>query len=292
MTSIDWSLLGPPVDIAGSFQAGFQNGRQLKMQRQADNALATLAQNPDDTHAINALAIYDAPRAAALEHSSALRRETAKRSTLQQGLTGAYDPATGHVDPVRARQAYLGAGDIEGAMQFDQSRATAEQARVKQAHQQIPAISRLLEGVSDQPTYERALHEAQGLGIDLTGVPPAFDPHYVDGLKRQVSALSAGDKPSAMQQNYEYLKTIDPKAANGYITRQGEGPPMIASNGDGTFTVVPRNQTGAQSAPRARAAPQPGAVEDGHRFKGGNPGDPANWEAIGGPGSQAPATFP
>lgn len=34
------------------------------------------------------------------------------------------------------------------------------------------------------------------------------------------------------------------------------------------------------SSPQGQAAPQPGAVEDGYRFKGGNPADPNNWERV------------
>jgi hypothetical protein len=32
--------------------------------------------------------------------------------------------------------------------------------------------------------------------------------------------------------------------------------------------------------PAQQTGPQPGAVEDGHRFKGGDPSDPNNWETI------------
>jgi len=34
--------------------------------------------------------------------------------------------------------------------------------------------------------------------------------------------------------------------------------------------------------PKSFAQPAPGAVEDGYRFKGGNPADPNAWEKVGG----------
>jgi hypothetical protein len=33
------------------------------------------------------------------------------------------------------------------------------------------------------------------------------------------------------------------------------------------------------------SGPQPGHIEDGYRFKGGNPSDPNAWEHVGGSGS-------
>lgn len=47
--------------------------------------------------------------------------------------------------------------------------------------------------------------------------------------------------------------------------------------GRGAEMAAPRGGRGQQNSPSA-AAPQVGAVVDGYRFKGGNPGDPSNWE--------------
>lgn len=57
----------------------------------------------------------------------------------------------------------------------------------------------------------------------------------------------------------------------------------------GQMTGVPITIGGAPSAP---AGPQPGAVVDGYRFKGGDPNKQESWEAVGGAPSQGGATFP
>lgn len=52
---------------------------------------------------------------------------------------------------------------------------------------------------------------------------------------------------------------------------------------DGILTEVPEKQRGTLSSPQvqpASGAPKIGTVEDGHRFKGGNPADPKNWEKV------------
>lgn len=43
---------------------------------------------------------------------------------------------------------------------------------------------------------------------------------------------------------------------------------------------------GPQMAQTPQGAPQPGTIEDGHRFKGGDPANPASWEEVGPQGAQ------
>jgi hypothetical protein len=61
----------------------------------------------------------------------------------------------------------------------------------------------------------------------------------------------------------------------------------IVTNGYGS-TVVPR----AGLSQGATAGPQPGHVEDGHQFIGGDPGDPNNWRPVGGGGGNVTGGFP
>lgn len=47
---------------------------------------------------------------------------------------------------------------------------------------------------------------------------------------------------------------------------------------------------GGGQAPQS-TGPQPGVVEDGYRFKGGNPADPSSWEQVGGQTPRASGGF-
>jgi hypothetical protein len=39
-------------------------------------------------------------------------------------------------------------------------------------------------------------------------------------------------------------------------------------------------ESAASPSPAANSGPKPGAVEDGYRFKGGDPGKQENWEPV------------
>ena len=98
-------------------------------------------------------------------------------------------------------------------------------------------------------------HYAQE-GIDLS-------PYQFQDRERGLVALGQiGDylnnapknDQTTLQRNYEFLKGQSPDLADRYLHNQAEGPPMIASNGDGTFTVIPRGY-GTAPAPQGGGAP-------------------------------------
>lgn len=59
MTNIQWGLLGGPVNVGGMFQQGFQQGTAMRRERETQNALSALVQQPDSPEAINALARWN-----------------------------------------------------------------------------------------------------------------------------------------------------------------------------------------------------------------------------------------
>lgn len=186
---IQWGLLGPPVDIAGAVQAGFQTGRAMKMQRVRERAMAELAANPQDVRAQSALAAIDPEGAFRFEAMAAARDERLRGEKVRSALAGAYDVNTGTIDPVAARSAFASGGDISGAMAFDQQQGAARAAQLKQARDNLTIMARLIDDAVDEPSYQRSVASARALGMDVSNVPPSFDPAYVESLKRQAEAL-------------------------------------------------------------------------------------------------------
>lgn len=74
-----------------------------------------------------------------------------------------------------------------------QQRATLQkqqQDAQKQHQEQIGLIGRLLSNVRDEGSYQQALAAARQGGIDLTDVPPNFDPNWVSNTKMLVDAFT------------------------------------------------------------------------------------------------------
>lgn len=73
---------------------------------------------------------------------------------------------------------------------------------------------------------------------------------------------------------YQKLKQTNPELYGSILQGQGldpNGPPP---------PVAPVAPLAHEAAPTMQGGPKPGVIEDGHRFKGGNPADPNNWEKL------------
>ncbi len=184
-------LLNAP-DIGQSVLQGQQQGRELRMQGQRDNALRALSTNPQDMGAINALMAVDPRTALAFEERGA--RQAAQEAATQRAraFQGAYDPNTGQLDPAKVRQAYVATGDVEGALKFDAQQAEAQKGKLETALKQIEVASQLLGSATDQASYTAALQRAQQFGIDVSKEPQQFDPAYVQ--QQLAMGLNAKEK--------------------------------------------------------------------------------------------------
>lgn len=289
---INWGLLGQPVDVAGAVWNGFQEGRQLKKQMQVDSAFSALAKNPNDPAAMTRLAATGpegAQYAFGMQERAASAAERQKREGVRIGLSAAYDPVTGRVDPVKARQAYLGGGDVEGAMQFDQGLAKQQAAVTEQQRDMLTFGARVLAGVQSLPEAEReqgyqtALEAYKRAGFDTANVPPSYDERFVNGVVRAGQALAA---PSNGDQF-----TLNP----GDVRYGPDGRELVRSPYDPVVTAggqVFARRPGS-TGPAPAGVPKPGDVRMGYRFKGGDTKDPSNWEKVeGGQTPPASGNFP
>lgn len=108
-----------------------------------------------------------------------LARQNALRASLQgvditspEGLTA-------------ARNAYVNAGDIKGYHELATGQAALEKAQREAAASKLKLVSdkvdlgiKFLSGATDQPTYDAARKAMSDNGIDVSQMPPQFDPAY------------------------------------------------------------------------------------------------------------------
>jgi hypothetical protein len=255
--NIDWGIMRP-VDIGARFQEGYD--------RQQQNALR--------------------------QREVAFRDEERERSTeLRNALTGAINPQTGAIDYGVARRAYIGAGDLQGAIGVDTASAAAASRQRELAQQNIVRGARIVRQMNptDDASWQRTLAAARQAGVDLTDVPTTFDPNYMQML---LAAAAAASEPSEGFTLDEGAVRYD---QNGNVVARGNQPrpryfPVPAG---GRLELDPSYSGPVAEAAPASSAPAVGAVEEGYRFRGGDPANPASWEPVqGGPPRQGAATFP
>jgi hypothetical protein len=171
-------------------------------------------------------------------------------------------------------------------LQLQQQRA--EQASQQAATQQqqrradMPILSRLLDHATDETTYQQARQAAASYGIDVSGIPANYDANWVGQQKMLLKAVQT-------PQGQEALSTAGRQAMDlGYrpgtpeftqITRQlVEASLAQAYTGSQGETRLYTPQIGGPG--QVQGGPQVGTIEEGYRFKGGNPADPSAWEPV------------
>lgn len=171
----------------------------------------------------------------------------------------------------------------ELAMQFQQRRQEQRKQQLSDVREKLTIMGRLMDGATPQD-YAQRLQAAQSMGLDTSQVPPQFDPQWMAQTQMQVRAL--------LGQVDQELMAVAPgtavinKRTGKEVFKNPDRPRYypIAPGG----MLVPEPGTGGKPV---GAGPQPGQVEDGYRFKGGNPADPNSWEPVGGQTPQASGPF-
>lgn len=231
---------------------------------------------------IQALAAFGLGQQAA-EKRRAQERDEAKL----QGLSEAYDTTTGQMDPARARQAYVQGGDLEGAMRFDQGQSKAAADQLELHKDRIIFGAGLLQGVRDETSYQAVRSQMQAAGMPVDDIPTSYDPQYVQnviGAAKQLQAKEA--QPTSLERNYEFYQRVAPDLAPTYLKSEAMPRPIVDPTTGGL--VMPNFGSPAPAA----NAPQPGTIEDGYEFLGGDPSKPESWRKAGGPTPQASGAFP
>jgi hypothetical protein len=106
-------------------------------------------------------------------------------------------------------------------------------------------------------------------GIDLSPYQFQDREKSMVALGQLGSYLDGAPKGTALQQNYEFLKQQNPQLGEQYLRNQAEGSPLIASNGDGTFTIIPRGY-GTAPAPQQGGMPRVNSPDEAAKLPPGS----------------------
>jgi hypothetical protein len=179
---------------------------------------------------------------------------------------------------------------MEGLARFNpqmaiqlQERKRQEAMRGLEAHREkIVMGAKIVRQIQpkDQAGWQQVLATASQLGIDLADVPTTWDERtaqYAQGL------VSIADAMEPQKPQSDRFIPLQPGGSLARIGPDGQ-PQIVFQQNDGSHPIGAQVQQGG---------PQPGMVEDGYRFKGGDPADPNSWEPVnGGQTPQASGGFP
>jgi hypothetical protein len=255
MDGINWGILQNSINQPNPgerFQMGLEQGKVQRRQRELDAALRGLATNPDDENAIGALIQANPQMGMQYRQQQQTQRQTQQEQQRRQAMETA-----GILRPIYENLK---------TMPYEQRRAALQQLAPRLSQFGIPAEMI----ASYDPTDGN-------LDSDILVANSLNQPRE--------------QSPGALQKDYEFMASRNQQLADQYLqNRANPVVPVDVAQPDGS--VVRQWVRAPQGSAGGGSSPAPGTVEDGFRFKGGNPADPNSWEPVaGGAGQQGPQTF-
>jgi hypothetical protein len=262
--ALDWSILNSsgPVDIAGNFARGYQIGSAIIDKFHERNALAALAQQPNDPRALSTLYQVNPQLGAHFEERGKELITTQRHQAIAQLYAGG--------DTQGAETAAIGAGEFDLARQLSLM-DDAKKAKTAAFFKAAGPLAYKMRQMTD-PAQRKAFLDANRPMLEAEGVNPQAIDSFDVSNDQALDGLIAGNQ------------TVDQLISQNKIEwhQQGENP-SFATNAMGV-PVGTANPAVTANLPTVKdkagydAVPQGGHYldPDGHmRVKGGQSAAPA-----------------